>query len=476
MVASNLAIRRFAPGASMTRACPRRDQPHGTVRLAMLLLAVLLMARPAGGEPDGKSRSEDGARSDNKAEWYRGNTHAHTLWSDGNEFPEMVVDWYKRNGYDFLAISDHNTLHTGERWMTVKTARQRAGEADVLEQYIDRLGADWVQTRTRDGAREVRLQPLSKYRSQFEAPGEFLLLQGEEISDGHAGKPIHLNAVNLKHLIESAGGSSVRDVMRRNLQAARVQAKQQQRPILVHVNHPNFGWAISGEDLAHVVEERFFEVYNGHPHVNTTGDENHPSDEQKWDIANTIRMTELDAPPLFGLATDDSHRYHGGNNPPGRGWIMVRAQTLSPEALLGAMRAGDFYASTGVRLTRIAFDAEAGRLKIKIDPEPGVSYTTRFIGTRVKPANGGHDTEAAPGQREPGPVGEVLAKQQGTTASYTLAGNELYVRAMITASTAHPAPSFEGQHKQAWTQPVGWRHRVGRFSDAPKQTGEPQAR
>ena len=42
--------------------------------------------------------------------WYRGNLHTHTYWSDGDEFPEMVLDWYKSNGYDFIALSDHNTL------------------------------------------------------------------------------------------------------------------------------------------------------------------------------------------------------------------------------------------------------------------------------------------------------------------------------------------------------------------------------
>lgn len=46
--------------------------------------------------------------------WYKGNTHPHSLWSDGNEFPEMIVDWYKSQDYDFLAISDHNIVSVGE--------------------------------------------------------------------------------------------------------------------------------------------------------------------------------------------------------------------------------------------------------------------------------------------------------------------------------------------------------------------------
>ena len=33
-------------------------------------------------------------------EWYRGNMHTHSLWSDGDAAPEAVVAWYKANGYD----------------------------------------------------------------------------------------------------------------------------------------------------------------------------------------------------------------------------------------------------------------------------------------------------------------------------------------------------------------------------------------
>src|SRR5436305_1149885 len=49
--------------------------------------------------------------------WYKGNLHTHSLWSDGDDFPEMIADWYKRKGYHFLGLSDHNVLAEGERWI-----------------------------------------------------------------------------------------------------------------------------------------------------------------------------------------------------------------------------------------------------------------------------------------------------------------------------------------------------------------------
>ena len=48
--------------------------------------------------------------------WFKGNLHTHSYWSDGDDFPEEIMDWYKSNGYQFVALSDHNTLAEGERW------------------------------------------------------------------------------------------------------------------------------------------------------------------------------------------------------------------------------------------------------------------------------------------------------------------------------------------------------------------------
>ncbi|MDB4783267.1 hypothetical protein OAG39_01455, partial [Verrucomicrobiales bacterium] len=29
-----------------------------------------------------------------KMHWFKGNTHTHSLWSDGNDFPEMIAKFY----------------------------------------------------------------------------------------------------------------------------------------------------------------------------------------------------------------------------------------------------------------------------------------------------------------------------------------------------------------------------------------------
>jgi hypothetical protein len=266
------------------------------------------------------------------------------------------------------------------------------------------------------------------------------MIAGEEISDRFEGLPVHLNASNLQQVVEPVGGGSVREVIANNLRAVESQAGRAGQPILVHLNHPNFGWGVTAEDLAAVVAERFFEVYNGHPGVRHLGDAEHPSVERLWDIANTIRVAQLESPPLFGLATDDSHTYHGNQNVrPGRGWIMVQARHLTPESLILAIERGDFYASSGVTLRHATYSPEHRLLQLEIEPEGDATFSTQFVGTRATDVRD---------------VGAILATVAGLHPEYRLTGDELYVRAVVTSNQAHEFPSFEGQHKQAWTQPV----------------------
>ena len=82
-----------------------------------------------------------------------------------------------------------------------------------------------------------------------------------------------MNASNVLELIKPQGGKSVVETMTNNLAAVEEQARRLGRPILGHLNHPNFGYAITAEELAMVTKERFFEVYNGHPGVHHQGDE-----------------------------------------------------------------------------------------------------------------------------------------------------------------------------------------------------------
>jgi hypothetical protein len=135
---------------------------------------------------------------------------------------------------------------------------------------------------------------------------------------------------------------------------------------------------------------------------------------------------------------------------------MVRSTRLTPEKLMAALKAGDFYASSGVELEDVRFDGET--LAIDIAEKPGVTYRTEFIGTRR-----GYDATSEAVMDEAGrviathyskEVGMILSAAVGAHVSYTLRGDELYVRATVTSSLAPARPRRDGEFMQAWVQPV----------------------
>ena len=296
--------------------------------------------------------------------WLKGNLHTHTINSDGDSSPDEVVRWYKEHRYNFLVLTDHNYLTS-----------------------------------------------ISGLNAVLGAAGQFLVVRGEEVTDQFESKPVHVNALNPKSLITPQGGSSVLDTIQRNVDAIR------RAEAVPSINHPNFGWAITADDLRRVQNDKLFEVYNGHPQTNNLGGGGSPPMEQVWDmVIGSGRV-------MYGVAVDDAHHFKQFDpylSNPGRGWVAVRATELSANALVEAIERGDFYASTGVVLDDVA--ALPNGLKVQVRPARPLKHTVEFIGENSR----------------------VLKTTYDNPATYTLAASDRYVRARITASSG----------ERAWTQPV----------------------
>lgn len=404
--------------------------------------------------------------ADDEARWYRGNTHAHSLWSDGDEFPEMVADWYKKHGYDFLALSDHRTVMTGQLWRNIDQGKHPVPSA-VVEKCHRRFDDDWLVVRNRDNHDQVKLKTFDEVRDKLAEPGKFLLIQSEEITSKFRDCDVHVTAINLAEAIPSIKGDSVVDTITKSLNAVVQQSRRLNRPMLAHVNHPNWhDYDISPEELAETSAARFVEVCNAGPDIRNLGDATHRSSEKLWDVANTLRIAKMKAAPLYGIGSDDSHHYQEfspDNANPGRAWIMVRSTQLEPGALIDAMNRGDFYVSTGVLLRDIAYDAKQRSIHIAVKSEPGVRYTIEFIGTLEgadptgQPAEAGEHSER-PGRLYSPEVGKVLSGVVGDSATYQFTGKELYVRAVVRSDKPIPnAPANDVQKQEALCQPMGWR-------------------
>ena len=397
------------------------------------------------------------AAAENKMHWFKGNLHTHSLWSDGDGYPEMIVECYKTNDYQFLALSDHNILQNVERWIDLE---RNKGGTNAFAHYLKRFGTNWVEQRKENGTNQVRLKTYDEFQKLFAEKNKFLLILAEEITDHHLSAPVHMNVTNVRELIQARGGTSIFDVIQNNVNAVLEQRARTGQPMFPHLNHPNFQWGITAEDMLPVKGEKYFEIYNGHPGVHNEGDDRHASTDRIWDILLTKRIAELHLEPVFGLGTDDSHQYQvisAKSNNPGRGWIMVKAKELSAKSLIEAMEAGDFYASSGVQLKNVQRGPKIYSLEIA--PEKGVTYTTQFIGTRK-----GFDPKSEPLKTESGAalrvthryskdIGVVLAEVKGTSASYKLKGDEIYVRARILSSKPKVS-AIKDEVERAWTQPL----------------------
>lgn len=435
---------------------PVRLKPIGVgIIVAAVMIAVIGLSRPDVLE----SATVQTLQAKGQLKWYRGNMHTHSVWSDGDDYLESIALWYYERGYNFLVFTDHNVLANRERWEEIDKVR---GGRVAYGKLKARFPKDWVDERISDEKEEIRFKRFDEVAAKLNQKDKFLLIQGEEISDKFDQYSIHMNATNLVEMIPPMGGSSVSEAIQNNVDALIAQRERTGRRMMIHLNHPNFGYGITAEDLAPIRGENFFEVYNGHPAVQNAGDAAHPSTDRMWDIINSLRLTEYDLPLLYGLACDDSHSYHTlptiRASEPGRGWVMVLCDQLRPGALLRAMEAGRFYATTGVTLEKVV--ATKTELQIAIRPDPNTFYTIDFIGTRKgfdpssQPVVDGAGDPKHITRRYSEQIGATLKTQLGTTATYTFTGDELYVRARITSSRPHANPMVNGEKERAWTQPV----------------------
>ena len=429
--------------------------PRQSILLLMVVLPIALVALGLRSAP-APVQADTLAASD-QLRWYRGNMHTHSHWSDGDDYLESIAAWYQQAGYQFLVFTDHNVLADREQWVDIAKTKGRQVAFDKLQQQFP----DWVEERTVEDRHEVRLRRFEEVAQRFNTPEKYLLIQGEEVSDRFEKFPLHFNVSNLKEVITPRGGDSVSRVIQNNVDAAIAQRERTGQPMIIHLNHPNFGYAVTAEDLLRIIGEKFFEIYNGHPGVHNTGDHQHAGCEPIWDIVLTKRLAELKLPVMYGLAVDDGHDYHkipSRAAEPGRGWVMVLAKELSAGSLIEALEAGQFYSSSGVKLSRVE-SSEAGLL-VEVDAVAGETYTIEFIGTLR-----GYDPEGQPVLDEKGSevrttrryspkIGEVLKTVQGTQARYEMICDDIYVRARITSSALHPNPSEPGEFQRAWVQPV----------------------
>ena len=137
--------------------------------------------------------------------------------------------------------------------------------------------------------------------------------------------------------------------------------------------------------------------------------------------------------PVYGIACDDAHRLDDAY----LGWITVKSPNLSLESIMNALCTGAFYSTQGPEIIDIYL------IETETTNRDGEKVTARQVQVKCSPAMSiTFKAQRSRGRHISAPAGETI-----TEASWTLSGQEKYVRAEITAPDG----------KKAWTQPIIFR-------------------
>jgi len=254
--------------------------------------------------------------------FFRGNLHTHSTRSDGVLEPGEVCRRYQAEGYDFVALTDH---------------------------FV--------------GLFDYPLTDTTDCRS-----AEFTTLFGAELHSGamENGNLWHIVAVGLPLDFIPPNAPHFKSIEGSETGASLAQRARDAGAFVV-IAHPHWSGMTRADaraiDAAHAVE-----IYNHGCVV----------DNDRGDGFLTLEQMLNEGRQLNLIATDDAHfntpDFFGG-------WVMVKATENTPEALLAALKAGEFYSSTGpqihdIRVSEDSVEVECSAAATVIMMGKGTSMAT----------------------------------------------------------------------------------------------------
>lgn len=263
--------------------------------------------------------------------FWRGNLHTHSTRSDGVLDPEEVCRRYRAEGYDFLALTDH---------------------------FIGRYGYPITDT--------------APYRS-----ASFTTILGAELHSGPManGELWHILAVGLPPDFAAPDAPDFQATPTQET-GPEIAARAVAAGAFVAIAHPQWS-GLTLADARSIEAAHAVEIYN---HGCAMGCE-------RPDGAAIADLLLSEGRDLTLIATDDAHFHepdHFG------GWVMVKSEANDPEALLAALKRGDFYSSQGpeIRDIRVTDDC------IEVDCSAVTAVTVQGVGTASTALHGHSMTSA----------------------------------------------------------------------------------
>ncbi|WP_299354860.1 phosphotransferase [uncultured Shimia sp.] len=268
----------------------------------------------------------------NPGRFWRGNLHTHSNLSDGVLDLGVVCDRYQNAGYDFLCVSDH---------------------------FIGLFG-----------------YPISD-TTPFRKPG-FTTLLGAELHCGtmQNGDIWHILAVGLPPDFTAPNAPDFHPKADQE-SGAEIAHRAREAGAFVVIAHPQWS-GLTLEDALSIESAHAVEAYNHECGVSS----------ERSDGFHTLDLMLSTRRRLNLIAADDAHfglKDHFG------GWVMVKAKENTPEALLQALKAGDFYSSQGPELHHIEVRDDT----VLVRCSEAVSVIAQGHGSGTRALHGENLTEAA---------------------------------------------------------------------------------
>jgi len=274
---------------------------------------------------------------DKPGRFYKGNLHLHSTRSDGTLSPADVIAAYRDKGYDFVALTDH---------FLPESSCHRNGDPNA-----------WI---TVSDTRELRSDT-------------FTTILGAEIhGPGMAnGEHWHIVAAGLPLDFPKRGDTET---------GAQLAKRAVDAGAWVGIAHPAWNMLTIDDakqvaDFVHTVE-----IYNHGCEVEVDRGDG-------WFLADALLQLGY---RLTAYASDDAHFQIPDEPDSFGGWVQVKAESLDPDALLAALKAGHFYASTGADIRNIELTGDT--LIVECPPARQVIATSN--GSTSARVRGGNVTRA----------------------------------------------------------------------------------
>ncbi|MCS7192227.1 MAG: CehA/McbA family metallohydrolase [Armatimonadetes bacterium] len=215
--------------------------------------------------------------------WYCGDTHSHTVYSDGNDTPAQMVEAAIGEGLDWLVLTDHGV---GPMVQHVLMAHQEA-------------------------------LPLSE-------PGKFVVIPGEEFTTLN----YHANIIN--GIVLEMPNASLQQVI-----DAVLRMDNEERPMTIKLNHPHWSGTAKAAELAHQLQRLpLIELWND----NANG--GNLTTLLWWELLNKGMK-------VFAETGTDSHNRKTSRLGHRRTYVYLGKEPLTPNNIVKAYREGRSFLSRG---------------------------------------------------------------------------------------------------------------------------------